>query len=319
MARNFYKDRFAVKGRRARQNRDEIDSGSFEDPAVDAFNLRKDANAAAAAATDQYEADVAAYKATEATAAEEGIASLPQFSGEDRDAMDSGSYDDSFVPPAPSSSFIPTPVETNPYAGFASDERDAIDSGAYDDGSVGDGMVYGGGTPVPPGYGDPYYDYNNNVDSEEPDLSSGTDGMVNMFGGTEPYGGDVQEYIDPDPVYQPPVEEEPIFIPRPPPPIEDGRPRNIYTGKPIRNPYVPYEEPSKEMAEYTRPMRAENFGSTPGMGPQINPPREPIFANNEPIFANNGGNLDKGLSRLPLNQQNDTLTQIFQAGFRPRR
>jgi len=280
MARNFYKDRFAVKGRRARQNRDEIDSGSFEDPAVDAFNLRKDANEAANAATDQYEADVAAFKATEATAAEEGIASLPQFSGED---------------------------------------RDAIDSGSYDDGSVDDGMVYGGGTPVPPGYGDPYYDYNNNVDSEEPDLSSGTDGMVNMFGGTEPYGGDVQEYIDPDPVYQPPVEEEPIFIPRPPPPIEDGRPRNIYTGKPIRNPYVPYEEPSKEMAEYTRPMRAENFGSTPGMGPQINPPREPIFANNEPIFANNGGNLDKGLSRLPLNQQNDTLTQIFQAGFRPRR
>mgnify|MGYP003649880628 FL=1 len=40
MARNFYKDRFATKGRRARQNRDEIDSGSFEDSAVDAFNLK---------------------------------------------------------------------------------------------------------------------------------------------------------------------------------------------------------------------------------------------------------------------------------------
>ena len=307
MARNFYKDHFAVKGRRGGQNRDEIDSGSFEDPAVDAFNLRKDANEAAKAATDQYEADVAAFKATEATAAEEGIASLPQFSGENRDEIDSGSYDDSFVPPAPSSSFIPTPVETNPYAGFASDERDAIDSGAYDDGSVDDGMVYGGGTPVPPGYGDPYYDYNNNVDSEEPDLSSGTDGMVNMFGDTEAYGG---EPINPDPIYQPPVEEEPIFMPRPP--IDDGRPRNIYTGRPIRDPYVPYEEPSEEMAEYTRPMSAENFGSTPGMGPQINPP-------SEPIFANMGGNLNKGLSRLPLNQQNDTLTQIFQAGFRPRR
>jgi len=318
MARNFYKDRFAVfavKGnKRPRRNRDEIDSGSFEDPAVDAFNLRKDANEAANAATDQYEADVAAFKATEATAAEEGIASLPQYSGENRDEIDSGSYDDSFIPPPPSSSFTSTPVETNPYIGFASDERDAIDSGAYDDGSVGDGMVYGGGTPVPPGYGDPYYDYNNNVDSEEPDLSSGTDGMVNMFGGTEPYGGDVQEYIDPDPVYQPPVYQPPVEedFPIAPFPIEYGGPRNIYTGKPIRNAYVPYEEPSKEMAEYTRPMSAENFGSTPGMGPQINPP-------SEPIFANNGGNLDKGLSRLPLNQQNDTLTQIFQAGFRPRR
>ena len=268
MARNFYKDRFAVKGRRARQNRDEIDSGSFEDSAVDAFNLRRDANEAANSATDQYEADVAAFKATEATAAEEGIASLPQYSGED---------------------------------------RDMIDSGSYDDGSRDSGMVYGGGTPVPPGYGDPYYDYNNNVDSEEPDLSSGTDGMVNMFGDTEAYGG---EPINPDLIYQPPVEEEPIFMPRPP--IDDGRPRNIYTGRPIRDPYVPYEEPSEEMAEYTRPMSAENFGSSPGMGPQINPP-------SEPIFANMGGNLDKGLSRLPLNQQNDTLTQIFQAGFRPRR
>ena len=307
MARNFYKDHFAVKGRRGRQNRDEIDSGSFEDPAVDAFNLRKDANEAANAATDQYEADVAAFKATEATAAEEGIASLPQYSGENRDEIDSGSYDDSFIPPPPSSSFTSTPVETNPYIGFANDERDAIDSGAYDDGSVDSGMVYGGGTPAPPGYADPYYDYNNNVDSEEPDLSSGTDGMVNIFGDTEAYGG---EPINPDPIYQPPVEEEPIFMPRPP--IDDGRPRNIYTGRPIRDPYVPYEEPSEEMAEYTRPMSAENFGSTPGMGPQINPP-------SEPIFANMGGNLNKGLSRLPLNQQNDTLTQIFQAGFRPRR
>ena len=312
MARNFYKDRFAVKGRRARQNRDEIDSGSFEDSAVDAFNLRRDANEAANSATDQYEADVAAFKATEATAAEEGIASLPQYSGDDRDMMDSGSYDDSFIPPPvdePSFYVPPPPVETNPYDGYAGEDRDAGDSGSYGDVSLGSGTVYSGGTPVPPGYGDPYYDYNNNVYSEERDLSSGTDGMVNMFGDTEAYGGEV---INPDPIYipPPPVEEEPIFMPRPP--IDDGRPRNIYTGRPIRDPYVPYEEPSEEMAEYTRPMSAENFGSTPGMGPQINPPREPIF-------ANNGGNLDKGLSRLPLNEQNDTLTQIFQAGFRPRR
>ena len=160
MARNFYKDRFAVKGRRARQNRDEINSGSFEDSAVDAFNLRKDANEAANSATDQYEADVAAFKATEATAAEEGIASLPQYSG---------------------------------------DERDMIDSGSYGDVSLGSGTLYGKGTPVAPGH--PYYDYNNNVDSEEPDLSSGTDGMVNMFGDTEAYGGEV---INPDPIYVPP-------------------------------------------------------------------------------------------------------------------
>ena len=256
---NFYTEAFTANDNR--NNRPPVDG-----PAVDAFNLRKEANEAARAATDQYEADVAAYKDTEATEAETGIASLPQFSADERDMMDSGSYDEGSVAAPPVS-----------------------------------------GTPVPLGYGDPYYAYNNNINSEEPDLSRGTDGMIDMFGDTEAYGGDI---INPDPIYQPPVNDG-GFIPLPSP-IEDGRPRNIYTGRPIRDPYVPYEEPSKEMAEYTRPMSAENFGSSPGMGPQINPP-------SEPIFANMGGNLDKGLSRLPLNQQNDTLTQIFQAGFRPRR
>ena len=33
----------------------------------------------------------------------------------------------------------------------------------------------------------------------------------------------------------------------------------------------------------------------------------------------NNNRLNSGLSRLPINQQNDTLTQVFQSGFRPRR
>tara|TARA_R110002020_G_scaffold291057_2_gene506487 strand:- start:124 stop:909 length:786 start_codon:yes stop_codon:yes gene_type:complete len=261
MARNFYKDRFATKGRG--QDRDLFDSGSFEAPAVEAFNLRKDANEAAREATDQYEADVAAYKDTQATEAEQGIASLPQFSADERDMGDSGSYGDTGLG---TPLLLGSPASTN---------MSTIDA------------------------------YNQYL-SEEPDLSRGTDGQIAQFGDTEAYSGEV---INPDPIYQVPVEED---FPIAPFPIEDGRSINIYTGRPVRDPYVPYEEPSEEMAEYTRPMSAENFGSSPGMGPRISPPREPIF-------ANMGGNLDQGLSRLPLNQQNDTLTQIFQAGFRPRR
>tara|TARA_Y100000401_G_scaffold106859_1_gene100711 strand:- start:543 stop:1382 length:840 start_codon:yes stop_codon:yes gene_type:complete len=45
---------------------------------VEALNLRKEATDAATAATDQYEADVADYKNTMATEAEQGIASLPE-------------------------------------------------------------------------------------------------------------------------------------------------------------------------------------------------------------------------------------------------
>ena len=80
------------------------------------------------------------------------------------------------------------------------------------------------------------------------------------------------------------------------------------------------ESNSEEMQEYIRPVPAEVFGSAPGMGPQINPPQEPVFANRGGRLSVGQNNLlNKGLSRLPLNAQNDTLTQIFQSGFRPRR
>ena len=117
-------------------------------------------------------------------------------------------------------------------------------------------------------------------------------------------------------------------------PIDDDRPRNIYTGRPLKNPYVPYEEPSDQMQDWTQPMLSSEFGSTPGMGYPVlpGPVPDPMFPEfvppeSEPVSANRGGELsigqdnflNKGLSRLPLNQQNDTLTQIFQSGFRPRR
>jgi hypothetical protein len=80
---------------------------------------------------------------------------------------------------------------------------------------------------------------------------------------------------------------------------------NIYTGQPIRNPYRPFEQPSS--SNYSRPMDPAEFGKAPGMNQGG---RVPMGNNNK---------LNSGLSRLPINQQNDTLTQVFQSGFRPRR
>jgi hypothetical protein len=45
---------------------------------ADVLNMRKEANAARDGATNQYEADVADFKNTQATEAEQGIASLPE-------------------------------------------------------------------------------------------------------------------------------------------------------------------------------------------------------------------------------------------------
>ena len=152
------------------------------------------------------------------------------------------------------------------------------------------------------------------VFSEEPDLSRGTDGQIALFGDTSAYSDppinipvDTSSYDNVNVVTQP----------------VDSGPINIYTGQPLGEQYDPksiLESNSEEMREYIRPMPAEVFGSAPGMGPQINPPQEPVFANRGGRLSVGQNNLlNKGLSRLPLNAQNDTLTQIFQSGFRPRR
>ena len=118
------------------------------------------------------------------------------------------------------------------------------------------------------------------------------------------------------------------FIPPPPspPPL-------------VRRPYetvIPYERPLDDvMAGYTQPMDPSVFGSTPGFEsprddlPGIDPPvyAPPPFPGPNPPGMKSGGRvpmgnnnmLNSGLSRLPLNQQNDTLTQVFQSGFKPRK
>ena len=88
-------------------------------------------------------------------------------------------------------------------------------------------------------------------------------------------------------------------------------PPEVYIPPPAPRSYetvIPYERPlDNVMAGYTRPMDSAEFGSAPGMN------------QGGAVPMGNNNMLDSGLSRLPLNQQNDTLTQVFQSGFRPRR
>jgi hypothetical protein len=58
---------------------EDFDRTGIMDPGMaDVLNMRKEANAARDGATNQYEADVADFKNTQATEAEQGIASLPE-------------------------------------------------------------------------------------------------------------------------------------------------------------------------------------------------------------------------------------------------
>jgi len=253
----------------------------IEAPVIEAINLRTDANEAAKNATDQYEADVAEFKNAQATEAEKGIGSLSNK------MIEKYGYD-------PSEAVV---SNTGKRPGFY---------GAYEDAAPYSGGVSTVPTPT------------SAMVSEEPDLSLGTDGQVARFGDTEGYGIPVDPadygYVPEQSVVSDDVYTQPI--------VDDGT-RNIYTGQPLGEQYDPksiLESNSEEMREYIRPMPADVFGSAPGMGPRIDPPQEPVFANRGGKLTVGQNNLmNKGLSRLPLNAQNDTLTQIFQSGFRPRR
>ena len=122
-----------------------------------------------------------------------------------------------------------------------------------------------------------------------------------------------------------PALPDPVPTPRPPPP-EDLSPMNrliyyqtgMFGGQP-QGGYQPYEQYST--APYTRPMSVSQFGAAPGM-PKPVEANQGRYINQQPtrnlkkLFNNP---LDQGLAKLPVTGQNDTLTQIFQAGFRPRR
>ena len=363
---------------------EDFDRTGIMDPGMaDVLNMRKEANAARDGATNQYEADVADFKNTLATEAEQGIASLPeatnnQFTnnsfankkfpiGADGEPVFFGAEDIDYtgIPGNPintGNNYPSVPVvapTTNPYQNvFIPGEPEpvydpylALDPEEIYTPYTPPGETY---TPyTPPGEPEPVYDPY--VEPVLPDL-----GVVDPYTFyeptpapyTDPYDqGD--NYVTDDAVYNPndPVSDYPfvdpvtggnyVFVPGTPvnpgpgvvvtdpvtgelppgyipgggdgpagtrvepyiPPRDPGI--NIYTGQPIRNPYRPFEQPSS--SNYSRPMDPAEFGKAPGMNQGG---RVPMGNNNK---------LNSGLSRLPINQQNDTLTQVFQSGFRPRR
>ena len=135
---------------------------------------------------------------------------------------------------------------------------------------------------------------------------------------------------------QGPYNPPPVVTPPPPPPSSGG------ILDVIRKPKM-YERPTSfESGAPTlvKAMSPRSFGTAPGFEPapipprptidppkRILPPRPPrTFIDDQTPPGAKGGMylgdsfLNKGLSQLPMNGQNDTLTtQVFQAGFRPRR
>jgi hypothetical protein len=367
---------------------EDFDRTGIMDPEMaDVLNMRKEANAARDGATNQYEADVADFKNTQATEAEQGIASLPE-------ATESATYmNNQAQAPSTETRFTDNPY-VNAFKGkfpIGSDGEPIFEDVDYtgmpgspiNTGNTGEGPlvpvmppttnpyanvfvdVPGEPEPVYDPYVEPVYDsYDPYVEPVLPDL-----GVVDPYTFyeptpapyTDPYDqGD--NYVTDDAVYNPndPVSDYPfvdpvtggnyvfvpgtpvnpgpgvvvtdpvtgelppgyipgggdgpagtippeVFVPAPTPAPTPAPVMNIYTNRPVRNPYRPFEQPSSPVTDYIRPMDPAEFGSAPGMNQGG---RVPMGNNNK---------LNSGLSRLPINQQNDTLTQVFQSGFRPRR
>ncbi len=324
-------------------------SGIMNPELVDVMEMRKEANLARGNATDQYEADVADFKNIQATEAEQGIASLPNAPSMpniptvpniDYTNFNPTLFDTPFTPPdlnfedidytnipdIPVIPNIPTFVD-NPYTEVfdtPTPEPDPVvnlpDLGLYDF-DINDFIDLEGEQPFDPGMGD-VIDVDIPVsDSPLPDypfVDPETGGDLVLVPGDpdnpvvvrDPETGELPPgFTDEGPVYPPGTIPPEVYVPRPPPPV--------------RRPYetvIPYERPLDNVnAGYTRPMDPSLFGSTPGFenSPFRQQPTGMKGGGRVPMGNNNM--LNSGLSRLPLNQQNDTLTQVFQSGFRPRR
>ena len=333
---------------------EDFDRTGIMDPGMaDVIEMRKEANEARDGATDQYTADVADFKNTQATEAEQGIASLPNapsmptlptvpnidytnlnptifgqpfpdidFNFEDIDLTNSPNiptfinnpYTEVFDTPTPT----PEPVVTLPDLGiYDFDINDFIDPVVTDE------VIEYGDTFIGPATGsdgsiiDVDIPTNDNTLPDYPfvDPETGGDYVLVVGDPTNPGPGVVVT----DPVTG---ELPPGYIPG----GGDGPAGTIvepYIPPPKKRSYetvIPFERPLDNVnAGYTRPMDPSLFGSTPGF--------EDSAFRQQPTGMNQGGQvpmgnnntLNSGLSRLPINLQNDTLTQVFQSGFRPRR
>jgi len=273
-------------------------SGIMNPELVDVMEMRKEANLARGNATDQYEADVADFKNTLATEAEQGIASLPNaptVPNIDYTNFNPTIFGQPFITPdfnfdIPELGIVNVDdtISTMPFTDDIIDvDIPVSDSPLPDypfvDPETGGDYVLVVGDPTNPGPG---------VVVRDPETGELPPGFTDE--GVEGPAGTI-----------PPE----VYVPRPPPPA----PRSYET-------VIPFERPlDNVMAGYTRPMDPSLFGSTPGFedSPLRQQPTGMKGGGRVPMGNNNM--LNSGLSRLPLNQQNDTLTQVFQSGFRPRR
>jgi len=328
-------------------------TGIMNPELVDVMEMRKEANLARGNATDQYEADVADFKNIQATEAEQGIASLPNAPSMpniptvpniDYTNFNPTLFDIPFTPPdlnfedidytnipdIPVIPNIPTFVD-NPYTEvFDTPTPDPDPVVTLPDLGVVDfpdfnfdipelGLVNVDDTISTMPVTDDIIDVDIPVsDSPLPDypfVDPETGGDIVLVPGDpdnpvivrDPETGELPPgFTDEGPVYPPGTTPPEVYIPPP-------RQRSYET-------VIPYERPlDNVMAGYTRPMDPSVFGSTPGFedSPFRQQPTGMKGGGRVPMGNNNM--LNSGLSRLPLNQQNDTLTQVFQSGFRPRR
>ena len=324
---------------------EDFDRTGIMDPGMaDVIEMRKEANAARDGATDQYTADVADFKNTQATEAEQGIASLPtapnidytnlnptifgqpfpdiDFNFEDIDLTNipniptfvDNPYTEVFDTPAPA----PAPVFTLPDLGlFDFNINDFIDPVVTDE------VIEYGDTFIGPATGsdgsiiDVDIPTNDNTLPDYPFVDPETGGDLVLVPGTPVNPGPGVVIRDPETGELPPgFKDGPTYPPGTTPPTR-------YIPPPVRRSYetvIPFERPLDNVnAGYTRPMDPSLFGSTPGF--EDSPFRQQPTGMNQggQVPMGNNNTLNSGLSRLPINQQNDTLTQVFQSGFRPRR
>jgi len=273
--------------------------------ALRAWQARQEANQAASAATDQYEADVADFKDTQATEIEQGIASLPEISTL------------SNVPAVPLGiNSIPTSkaqqlqrridMLTKGTRGPNAEEQAMADQLQAELDAMGQTPAVMKPPPANP-YTEAWPDTTMNqsyapapVATPLPFTSLGGQTKGNYLGGT------VSDFVAPStppPPTQPPPDD--IIIDDP----YDG-PINYYTGRPVKNPYTPYSTASGA-TPLTRNITPGQFGQPP-MG-EITPIQGSQVSDFNDV-------LNQGISMLPMNGQGDTLTtQVFQSGFRPRR
>jgi hypothetical protein len=280
--------------------------------ALEAVTVRKEANDAINNATDQYEADVADFKNTQATEIEQGIATLPEILNlsqvpfvpegiaaftpprEPTVSRMPNEISVPFVPPLIRSEREPVeaapdiipatdPVVSLPFPGEGGREdfvRDFKDTGFGN--YIVDEPVIPINTPPANPVAPVDNPYTNIFNIPGNDLAGMIPGYFDI-NEEDFYNGIGEPPFDDTifPPYTPPIidpDPDPIV----PPPVDEGPtgPINYYTGKPINNPYTPYSTDSGA-APLQKAITPRTFGSAPGFEPP--PPKQPLPIIRPPI------------------------------------